>query len=59
MDYLWQHPDWPNFQYDSQAVYDLLYRYAIESSQLAETVGRLPDQNKVFHRPRINPVFCK
>ncbi len=44
MDYLWQHPDWPNFQYDSQAVHGLLYRYAIESSQLAETVARLPDQ---------------
>ncbi len=40
MDYLWQHPDWPNFQYDFQAVHGLLYRYAIESSQLAETVGR-------------------
>jgi Fic family protein len=43
MNYLWQHPDWPNFQYDSQAIHDLLYSYAIESSKLAATVVGLPD----------------
>jgi len=43
MNYLWQHPDWPNFQYDSQAIHGLLYRYAIENSKLTETVARLPN----------------
>jgi len=43
MNYLWQHPDWPNFQYDSQAIHDLLYNYAIESSKLSTTLAGLPD----------------
>jgi len=43
MNYLWQHPDWPNFHYDSEALHDLLYHYAIESNKLSTSLVWLPD----------------
>jgi Fic family protein len=43
MNYLWQHPDWPNFHYDSEALHDLLYHYAIESNKLSTSLVGLPD----------------
>lgn len=42
MTYPWQLPDWPNYRYDKMAVSNLLYRYAIENGQLAESIASLP-----------------
>lgn len=34
MRYNWQHPNWPNFEYDLSGIQDILYDYAKESSAL-------------------------
>ncbi len=43
MTYIWQHKNWPHFEYDLSHVQDVLYRYAMETSLLSGSVDQLPD----------------
>jgi len=37
MRYIWQHPEWPNFQYEiTQDVQEFLYQYALETGTLSD-----------------------
>lgn len=41
--YIWQHPQWPHFEYNlSEETQDLLYQYAMESKALLGEVDQLP-----------------
>lgn len=43
MEYIWQHPQWPHFTYQTDALQDVLYQYAAEANALA---GRLAGVNE-------------
>ncbi len=42
MKYIWQNKQWPNFEYDSTSIQDILYRYAIASGSIAGNMHELP-----------------
>lgn len=44
--YNWQHPDWPQFTYDTLGIQDLIYRYAMEAGLLAGGLYQLPDNEQ-------------
>jgi Fic family protein len=45
MEYLWQHPDWPNFRYDQQSpqIQSSILTFAQESSRIEGAVSQLAD----------------
>lgn len=43
MEYIWKHPQWPHFTYQTAALQDVLYQYAAEANALA---GRLAGVNE-------------
>jgi Fic family protein len=43
MKYSWQHPEWPNFTYDTKQCRDSLYQYALEAGRLSGGIGQLTD----------------
>lgn len=43
MKYSWQHPEWPNFTYDTNQCRDSLYQYALEAGRLSGGIGQLTD----------------
>jgi Fic family protein len=43
MQYNWQHPDWPNFDYDDSQSSNSLYQYALEAGRLSGGVGQLKE----------------
>lgn len=43
MKYSWQHPDWPNFTFDSAQSKNFLYQYALEAGRLSGGVNQLKD----------------
>lgn len=46
MAYIWQHKDWPNFTWDSEAVDRNAYAYALEASSLVGEVKHLSEEQK-------------
>lgn len=47
MNYIWQHPDWPNFIYQTDEIDSLLYQYALDAGKLAGGLGQL-QQNQQY-----------
>lgn len=47
MKYIWQHPQWPHFEYSLSAIQDVLYHYAIATSSLSDNLSHLPNDLKV------------
>jgi Fic family protein len=41
MEYNWQHPDWPNFEFDEAQFKDNLYQYAIDAGRLSGGIGQM------------------
>jgi Fic family protein len=41
--YNWQHPNWPNFQFDLSGIQDLVYRYVMEAALLVGGLEQLPN----------------
>lgn len=48
MGYIWQHPDWPNFQYDLTKVQDLLYQYALEMGGLSAQLDQSSEKDALI-----------
>ncbi len=46
MTYIWQKPGWPNFIWDTDAVDQIAYAYALEASRLVGEVKHLSNANK-------------
>ena len=47
MKYIWQHPQWPHFEYNLTAVQDILYQYAMITGSLSDNLSRLPNNLKI------------
>lgn len=43
MKYNWQHPNWPNFEYDTTVCQSLVYDYIKETSSFRGAIDQLPD----------------
>ena len=48
MKYIWQHPDWPNFQYDLTKDQDLLYQYALETGALSAQFDKSSERDALI-----------
>lgn len=48
MNYIWQHPDWPNFNYQTGEIEHLLYQYALDAGRLAGGLTYL-QQNQQYN----------
>ncbi len=46
MEYLWKHPDWPRFTYQTDALQDVLYKYAAEANALAGRLAGVDEEEK-------------
>ena len=50
MNYIWQHPDWPNFTYQTDGLSQQLYQYALDAGRLSGGLEQLHqnDQYETF-----------
>lgn len=46
MEYIWKHPDWPEFTYQTDALQDVLYQYAAEANALAGRLAGVDEEEK-------------
>lgn len=44
MKYIWEHKDWPHFQYDVTSIQDILYQYALETGSLSGGLNQFSPQ---------------
>jgi len=49
MRYIWQHPEWPHFQYEiSLEIQDILYQYALETGALSDQLDASSHEDAVI-----------
>lgn len=49
MRYIWQHPDWPNFQYEiTKEVQDILYQYALDTGALSTAFDKSSERDALI-----------
>lgn len=46
MKYIWEHPDWPRFTYQTDALQGVLYQYAAEANALAGRLAGVDEEAK-------------
>ncbi|AIK95533.1 DUF4172 domain-containing protein [Candidatus Odyssella acanthamoebae] len=47
MHYNWQHPNWPNFEYDLSGIQSVLYDYARESNGIMAALDQFPENYRL------------